>query len=83
MSKERVEDLGKLSILLEEMVEEEIFDLIGNMRCKDYADYFDTLSAEEQHNIAHQLAYNLDELKNKVYKCLAIADGRYDEERCQ
>lgn len=80
MNNERAEDIGKLSILLETVLEEEVFDLLGAFRCKDYAEHFETLSKEQQDDILEKFAYGIRDIKEKLYRCLSIAEGHHDPE---
>ena len=73
--RERVEDLGKLSVLLDQLNQDDAFDIGWNGRKKDYPDHFATLTSDEQYDIIHKLVYSLDHIKEKIEECLEIARG--------
>lgn len=75
MMRSRTEDLGKLAVMLEAMLEHPIFDHF-TCRAKDYADVFmgysDALKAETIHN----LAYQIEDMRSLICDCEYIAAGR-------
>jgi hypothetical protein len=73
--KNRLEDLGKLSILLRYLFDHEIFDIFDETRSKDACEWFTALSDDRKMEIIHALAYGLSDLKDKVAECFVIADG--------
>lgn len=80
MKKERIEDLGKLSILLKELYDHDLFDNIDRYwrRPKDSFDLFHALEEDQQAECINSIAYGLDDIKDKISECLSIANG--DEE---
>jgi hypothetical protein len=78
---ERIEDLGRLREILRDMLSHDPF--LGQeypCRNKDFIDYFYEQTPDQQHNILHDYIYGLDNLKNKLYECLAIACGEVDDD---
>lgn len=78
--KERIEDLGKVSILLRNIYDHDLFDQIEKYwrRPKDSFDLFYALEEDQQAQCIHMIAYGLDDIKDKISECLSISDG--DEE---
>lgn len=77
----RVEDLGRLAILLDHIVNQEVLDnLFGlyNGRNKDFVEWFQSQSKEKQEHFLHQLPYALETIKEKLYECIVIAEGLDD-----
>jgi len=78
--RERVEDLGKISVLLDAILDHEIWDNRASIACrnKDFAEVFKTLDEETQEEFLHNLVYQLEELRDKIHECREIAYGEED-----
>ncbi len=74
--RQRVEDLGRLAVLLDKMIDDPLWEVTSTGRTKDYADNFLNLSKDQQHEIIHKLAYGLRDMKEALYECLHIARGQ-------
>lgn len=74
--RERVEDLGKLSIMLDNILDHEIFENSMWTRAKDFPDVFFSLDENTQFESIRNFAYGLDSIKEKIYECLSIANGQ-------
>lgn len=74
--RERVEDLGKLSIMLDNILDHEIFENTMWHRAKDSHDIFFSLDENTQSESIRNFAYGLDYIKEKIYECLSIANGQ-------
>lgn len=80
--KERLEDLGRIYVMLGNVLEMELFDgwntnLLPS-RPKDMIDWFRALSEERQDDVLHRLAYQIQDAEHKLHEILFIARG--DEE---
>lgn len=73
--RERVEDLGRISVMIDMMLEAELWDIYAG-RNKDFTDYFGGLDQEKQDDLLHNLIYGLSHVKDKLYEVASIADGR-------
>lgn len=76
--RERIEDLGRLTVLLDNAADHEIFDTMENFcqRPKDFTWLFSECKDEEKKDeLLHNLAYGLDSLRNAIYDMLSIAKG--------
>lgn len=73
--RQRIEDLGKLAIMLRVLFEDELFSLASPGRKKDYPDLFLTLSKDEKHDIITKVVYGLENIHFLLADCLSIADG--------
>ena len=74
----RIEDLGRLAILLDHIVNQEILDSLFGLyhgRNKDFIDWFESQSKEKQEDFLYKLPYALETIKEKLYECIAIAEG--------
>lgn len=65
--RERIEDLGKLSILLKN-IGEDLFDEIERYwrRPKDAVDCFLEMDEEKKHDLIHSIAYGIQDIKEKI-----------------
>jgi hypothetical protein len=73
--RERVEDLGRISVLIDVLLEAEVWDLYSG-RKKDFCDHFETLDEDKKSDLLHNLIYGLYYVKDKLYDIAHIADGR-------
>jgi len=74
--RQRVEDLGRLAVLIQNLLDHQLFDE-GSLprRPKDYWEWFTSLSEDKQVDVLHSWAYGIDNLKEKLYEMLSIAEG--------
>ena len=72
--RERIEDLGRISVMIDVLLEAETWDLYGG-RNKDFLDYFSELEEEKKDDLLHKLIYGLSNIKDKLYEISVIADG--------
>ena len=75
MARERVEDLGRISVMIDVLLDAETWDLYGG-RNKDFVDYFSNLEEATKDDLLHKLIYGLSNIKDKLYEIANIADGR-------
>jgi hypothetical protein len=73
--RQRVEDLGRISVLLDQVLELNIFELYEG-RLKDFPDFFEELDEEKKEELLRKLIYGLDNIKDHVYKIKEIAEGQ-------
>ncbi len=74
--KERIEDLGRLSTLLNQLYSDEIFDTFD--RPKYASEVFFALSHERQYEMIETIAYGLERIHDQISECCCIADGTDD-----
>ena len=72
--RERVEDLGRLLVLLDNMYEMEVFGKLGD-RPKTAVDKFFQLDSSEQEDAIRSVAYGLESIREKVLECYEICKG--------
>ena len=72
--RKRVEDLGRICVMIDHILEEEIWDLYQG-RKKDFVDDFNEMEEDKQYELLHGLIYGLDGLKDKLYEISSIAEG--------
>lgn len=75
--RERIEDLGRLAVLIRKTFEEHpLFDrnwLPG--RCKDYYEWFESLSEDRRDDVIQSWVYGINEIKEDLAMMLEIAEG--------
>lgn len=79
--RERVEDLGRLAVMLRELIYKEynlpthngLWECLG--RPKDAEDEFNLLSEEKKREFIHSLAYTLQSILWDLHEMLRIAEG--------
>jgi hypothetical protein len=74
--RQRVEDLGRLAVLIRNLLDHQLFDE-GSLprRPKDYWEWFSELSEDKKGDVLHAWAYGIAELSEKLYEMLSIAEG--------
>jgi len=74
--RERIEDLGRLAVLLRNLLDHRIFesDFVPGRR-KDYGEWFAQLSEDKKDDVLHEWVYGIDDIKDKLYEMLDIAEG--------
>ncbi len=76
--RQRIEDLGRLAVLLQNLLEQELFAGEGRfrpLRPKDTWDWFQTKTDDEKEDILRSWAYGIEAISEKVYEMLSIAEG--------
>ena len=77
--KERIEDLGRIYVHLEQVLDHPMWDFKpAHSRDKDFAEIFQQQDADKQHDQLHDLAYHMSAMRELLYNMLVIAQG--DEE---
>ena len=73
----RVEDLGRLAVLIRNLLDHPLFDddLLPR-RPKDYWEWFSSLPEEKKEEILHSWVYGIENLSEKLYEMLEIAEGK-------
>lgn len=72
--RERVEDLGRILVLVDTLLDLDVFDLYQG-RNKDFIEYFNGLDNEKQQNLLNKLIYGIQDVKEKIYDISSIARG--------
>lgn len=72
--RERIEDLGRLSVLLNNIIDMEIFELYHG-RDKDFSEFFRELDVEKREDLLDSLIYGLSDIRQKLFDCISIAEG--------
>lgn len=83
MARERVEDLGRLLIMLEMLLDHDLFDK-ATPRPKDFPDWLKANPVEAEEYI-RQLPYWIEEAAEHLYKMILITKGQdfLNEEGCR
>ena len=73
---ERVEDLGKISVMLKMALDHDMWEFKDTFgRDKDFAEIFMETDKEKQHDRLHSLAYNMSSLRELIFDAKMIAEG--------
>lgn len=77
MMRHRIEDLGRLAVLIQNLLDHQLFDDFSlPSRRKDYWDWFSELSEEKKDDAVRHWVYGIDNLRDKLYEMLEIAEGK-------
>lgn len=74
MPRERVEDLGRISVMIRSLIKE-IEMLDKPYRPKDSEEWFESKSLEQKEHIIRSWCYAREDNLEKLYELLAIAEG--------
>lgn len=77
VARQRVEDLGRIAVLLRHVLDLGVFD-IPNGRPKHYPDRFNGLPEEAKDEELLTIAYGIDNIQTHLHEILAIAEGNDD-----
>jgi len=74
--RQRIEDLGRLSILLRVLLDHTLFekDLLPS-RPKDYPTWFSDMQEDEKDELIRNWVYGIEDIKDQLHFMLEIADG--------
>jgi len=72
--RQRIEDLGRLAILLRSLVDNDLFER-RTIRNKDYYEWFCEQTDDQKDDIIRSWVYGLDNVQEKLYEMLEIAQG--------
>lgn len=72
----RLEDLGRLLVLIEQLTDDELFDNLPWRRPKDAIESFSALTPERQADFIHSLAYRITDFHEKLVMLWEIAAGQ-------
>ena len=72
--RDRLEDIGRILILLENALNLDIFDEFP-CRNKDFVEWVEELSEEKREEVLHPIPYKIQELQEKLYEMREIASG--------
>lgn len=74
--RERVEDLGKISVMLKNIIDSELLEEANRpWRPKDANEWFEQKTDEQKEDFIHDLSYRLQELEFTLYEILSISEG--------
>lgn len=75
--RQRVEDLGRLSILIRNLLDNALFDNedLHPRRSKDYAEWFDSKTDDQKDDILRAWVYGMEDIGYKLHDMLSIAEG--------
>ena len=70
----RVEDLGRIAVLIDNVIEHELFDK-ELVRPKDFVDWFAERNQDERDDILHEYVYGRQSVLELLYNIREIARG--------
>jgi len=72
--RERVEDLGRISVMVDQVLCLDVWDLYRG-RNKDFEEFFESLDEEKQDELLRNLIYGIAAIKEKLEEISSIAEG--------
>jgi len=72
--RERVEDLGRLMVMIRHLLDQEIFNDLP-IRKKDYYDWFIDKSEDQKQEIIEKWVYGISYVSEELYEMLSITQG--------
>lgn len=72
--RERIEDLGRISVLSDDLSNHEVFEIYTGRR-KDIHEYWASLDSEQKDDFLHNMAYGLNDVHEKLLKIWEISTG--------
>jgi DNA-binding transcriptional regulator GbsR (MarR family) len=76
--RERIEDLGRLHVMIDNLLEDDIFDgewKPYSLRTRDFSEWFEQQTPENREKIIDQFVYGIERVKDKIYKMWEVASG--------
>lgn len=74
--RQRIEDLGRLSVLIRNLLDHELFEESCHPhRSKDYWEWWSQLSEDRKDDILRIWVYGIDSVEEKLFELLSIAEG--------
>ncbi len=74
MTRDRLEDLGRLAVIIENILDHEIFRE-ERMRAEQFSVWFENLSDEKQQHIINRIAFAIPQIEISLEMALEIAKG--------
>lgn len=71
-------DLGRVSVLIEKLYEEDLLQEPFWDRPKEAEDWFFAQTIDKQAEIIHKIAYGIEDIENKLTEIMNICNG-YDD----
>lgn len=76
--RQRLEDLGRLSVLIRNLLDHQLLTDRGDLRPsrpKDYDEWFASKTDDQKDDILRAWAYGIEDISNQLYDMLSIAEG--------
>jgi len=74
MSRDRLEDLGRLAVIIDNILDHEIFTE-ERMMAADFENWFQSQSPEKRQSVLDRLARAIPEIEQKLEEAVKIAKG--------
>lgn len=74
MTKERIEDLGRIAVLMDNLVDHPLF-VEERMAAKNFPSWFMEQDSEKQELVLRSFAYGLEAIEEALYNIRDIAKG--------
>ena len=72
--RERIEDIGRICVMIDNLLEHEVFELI-RCRDKDFVDVFNEMKKQQRDELLHSMAYGISAVEDELYEMLSITKG--------
>lgn len=70
----RTEDLGRIAVLLDQVLDHEVFNLVTGA-AKHFSERFNEMNSKEQEDTLTSFAYGYQEVESKLHEIREIARG--------
>lgn len=72
----RLEDLGRLALMVHHLLDDEIFDELNcPRRPKDYEDWWMSMTEEQRDDMLVKWIYGIERIRLYLYEILEVAEG--------
>jgi len=76
--RDRLEDLGRVLVLSEKLLEHPLFQELYWYRAKEANDWFERQTLEIQQDVIHEYAYGIEGIKSDLSEIVCICRGHDD-----
>lgn len=74
----RLEDLGRIAALIDQALEDPVFNIVKNAEKHFYEYEFSKKTSDQQEDIIDEFAYGISRIKDRFYHLLSISEGTDD-----
>lgn len=82
MKRERIEDLGRIHVMVKHLMEDDLFNKIDHIRPKDFADWFFEQTDERKWDLVNDLAYGIYRVQEALADIYVVSDGDEEANKC-
>ena len=72
----RIEDLGRIAVLLQDLLKQEMFNDINRPnRPKDCLDWWSKFDKDKQSEMLYTWSYGIQNIEHAIYEIMSVAEG--------